>query len=100
MFHDYDCDFDWAASLANELADKKYLEELRNEKRDERGRLKKGSRIAAKLSCDREEIRYLYKMGLSARQIVEEKGCSKSTVYNAISGIRESERFGLKTLPF
>lgn len=100
MYYDYNYDYDCAEETANYLAEKKYLEGLKNEKRDKRGRLEKGSRIAAKPSCDKNEIRYLYKLGLSVKQIVERMKCSKSTIYNAIKGIDESERFGLKELPF
>ena len=85
-------DNDWAKDLVNEKMKLDRQKELKNEKRDKRGRLEKGSRIASRLSCDKYEIRYLYQTGHSVKQIVEHLGCSKSTVYKVIKEMKNSKR--------
>ena len=57
---------------------------LKNERRDERGRLQKGSRIAAKQNCDKNRICLYYAMGCSVKEIVTQLGCSKTTVYRVL----------------
>lgn len=97
---------DWVAEtqkfMADQLAQKARLRDLKNEQRDKQGRLEKGSRIAAKLSCDKEEIKYLYQCGYSVKTIVERLKCSKSTVYNAIKGMDKNGRYNMRDeeLPF
>lgn len=66
------------------LLDEQYKKQL-NIKRDEKGRLQKGVTLARKRSCDDTEIWQLYsERNYSVKEIVELKGCSKSTVYNVI----------------
>lgn len=86
--HDDDSMGDWADTLTEDIR----LMELKNEKRDKRGRLAKGSRIAAKINCDKDLIRNHYRMGLSVKEIAEKLECSKTTVYNAIKGMDKINR--------
>ncbi len=81
----------WTDEEIEELLDKEYREEHNINNRDENGRLKKGAVIARKRSCDEDDIWFLYKnLGRSVKEIIELRGCSKSTVYNVISK-REQE---------
>lgn len=74
----------------------KYYEEehkkKQNIRRDRKGRLEKGSMIAKKRSCDEQSIISLYKSGYAVKEIVEFRGCSKSTVYNVIKKYKEKEK--------
>lgn len=95
----YDCNYDYEPEqLSNKeievMLDEQYREQL-NTDRDEKGRLKKGTKLAGKRSCDDTEIWRLYnKDNYSVKEIVELKGCSKSTVYNVIKKHRQKEETG------
>ncbi len=92
MFESDYYDDEMLGRIADEMARQKRQKDLKYGKRDKRGRLKKGSKIASKLCCDKNEIRRLYKAGYDVKKITERMNCSKSTVYNAIKGIEKSER--------
>ena len=90
-YYDYD-DYEPAQPSDEEIEaslDEQYREQL-NTDRDEKGRLKKGAKIAGKRSCDGTDIWWLYsERNYSVKEIVELKGCSKSTVYNVIKKHKE-----------
>lgn len=64
-------------------------EKKHNVYRDERGRLNKGALLAKKDSCNETAILLRYYSGMTVKEIVECRGCSKSTVYNVIKRIKE-----------
>lgn len=69
--------------------DEQYKKRL-NISRDEKGRLHKGSTIAKKRRCDEDEIWLLYsQQKCTVKEIVDLRGCSKSTVYNVIKKYKE-----------
>ena len=68
--------------------DEQYKKKL-NLARDEKGRLKKGATIARKRICDEEDLWWLYSKGRTVKEIIELRGCSKSTVYNVIKKYKE-----------
>ena len=68
--------------------DEQYKKKL-NLARDEKGRLKKGATIARKRICDEEDLWLLYSGGCTVKEIIELRGCSKSTVYNVIKKYKE-----------
>ena len=68
--------------------DEQYKKKL-NLARDEKGRLKKGATIARKRICDEEDLWSLYSGGYTVKEIIELRGCSKSTVYNVIKKYKE-----------
>lgn len=70
---------------------KRRREERRNIRRDEKGRLKKGARLAQKDSCDVAAIWLRYTAGMSVKEIVESRGCSKSTVYKVLKQQKEKQ---------
>ena len=70
--------------------DEEYKKKL-NLARDEKGRLKKGATIARKRICDEEDLWSLYSGGCTVKEIIELRGCSKSTVYNVIKKYKEKE---------
>lgn len=74
--------------------DEQYKKKL-NLARDEKGRLKKGATIARKRICDEEDLWWLYSKGRTVKEIIELRGCSKSTVYNVIKKYKEKEK-GIK----
>ena len=74
--------------------DEQYKKKL-NLARDEKGRLKKGATIARKRICDEEDLWSLYSGGYTVKEIIELRGCSKSTVYNVIKKYKEKEK-GIK----
>lgn len=98
----YDLDYEYDSSYRYEpeppsdeevevLLDEQYKKQL-NIKRDEKGRLQKEVTLARKRSCDDTEIWRLYsECNYSVKEIVELKGCSKSTVYNVIKKHKEKE---------
>lgn len=90
---------DWSIE-AQKQNEKQQEKRLRHESRDEKGRLKKGSRIAAKRNCDEYWLRTMYDMGYSVKKISELKGCSKSTVYNAIKDMPKRKRADSEELDF
>lgn len=99
--HEHGYEDDSMEDWADILTEDRRLSELKNENRDVRGRLKKGSRIAVKMNCDKDIIRNHYRMGLSVKDIVEKLGCSKTTVYNAIKNMDKIDRLDMDTeLPF
>ena len=53
----------------------------RNIKRDSKGRLNKGSRLAQKDNCNEYRIKAFLGLGYSVKRIVAMLHCSKSTVY-------------------
>jgi DNA invertase Pin-like site-specific DNA recombinase len=53
----------------------------RNVKRDSKGRLNKGSRLAQKDNCNEYSIKAYLGLGYSVKRIVAMLHCSKSTVY-------------------
>ena len=53
----------------------------RNIKRDSKGRLNKGSRLAHKDNCNEERIKSFLGLGYSVKHIAAMLYCSKSTVY-------------------
>lgn len=57
----------------------------RNIVRDKRGRLNKGALLAKKDNCNEEKILHRYEKGLQVKEIVEELGCSKTTVYRVLN---------------
>lgn len=65
------------------------FENDRNIKRDKRGRLNRGARLAKKDNCNEAEIWRLHMKGMSAQKIAADMDCSKSTVYNAIKKGKE-----------
>lgn len=65
------------------------FEKEHNIKRDKRGRLNKGALLAKKTTCNDVKIWLLYMAGMSVKTIVENMGCSKSTVYNSIKRHKE-----------
>ncbi len=82
----------WTDEEIEELLDKEYREKHNINSRDENGRLKKGAVIARKRSCDEDDIWFLYKnLGRSVKEIIELRGCSKSTVYNVIKKYKKKE---------
>lgn len=98
-YYNYDRNYDYEPEqLSDEelevMLDEQYREHL-NTDRDEKGRLKKGTKLAGKRSCDDTEIWWLYNNdNYSVKEIVELKGCSKSTVYNVIKKHRQKEKTG------
>ena len=71
--------------------DEQYKKKL-NLARDEKGRLKKGATIARKRICDEEDLWWLYSKGYTVKEIIELRGCSKSTVYRVIKEHKEKEK--------
>lgn len=93
LFDDYEED-DWYTDEQAEMAEReriKHENEIRNSQRDERGRLKKGVRLASKDNCNKVEILRMYDEGMTVKQIVNDLRCSKSTVYNAIKEYRKRD---------
>lgn len=64
---------------------KKNFEELRNIKRDNKGRLNKGAKLAKKDSCNEMKIYLMHELGATVKEIVEHYGCSKSVVYRVLA---------------
>lgn len=64
---------------------KKKFDELRNIKRDSKGRLNKGAKLAKKDSCNETKICLMYELGATVKEIVEHCGCSKSVVYRILA---------------
>lgn len=102
-YEDCDCyDYDYEPAQPSDeeieaLLDEQYREQL-NTDRDERGRLKKGAKLAGKRSCDDTDIWRLYsECNYNVKEIVELKGCSKSTVYNVVKkhGVKEEAKPGV-----
>lgn len=73
-----------ASDISEENARKKF-EEIRNIKRDSKGRLNKGALLAKKNSCDGSKIYLMHEMGATVKEIVEHYGCSKSAVYRILA---------------
>ena len=87
----YDYEYQCSPPTDEEIAlynDEQYKKKL-NLARDEKGRLKKGATIARKRICDEEDLWWLYSMGCTVKEIIELRGCSKSTVYNVIKKYKE-----------
>lgn len=74
----------------NEIAKQAY-NNARNIKRDGKGRLSKGSRLAHKDTCDENRIKGFLRQGCSVKQIVEKLNCSKSTVYRVKKKYEEQQ---------
>ncbi len=72
------------AALSEEDKRKKF-EELHNIKRDSKGRLNKGAKLAKKDSCNETKIYLMYVAGATVKEIVEIYGCSKSVVYRVLA---------------
>ena len=88
---DYEYQYSENPTTDEEIAlhdDEEYKKKL-NLARDEKGRLKKGATIARKRICDEEDLWWLYSMGCTVKEIIELRGCSKSTVYNVIKKYKE-----------
>ena len=64
---------------------RKKFEELQNIKRDSKGRLNKGARLAKKTSCNETKIYLMYELGATVKEIIEMYGCSKSVVYRVLA---------------
>ena len=64
---------------------RKEFEEIRNIKRDSKGRLNKGALLAKKDSCNGSKIYLMHEMGATVKEIVEHYGCSKSAVYRILA---------------
>ena len=64
---------------------RKKFEELQNIKRDSKGRLNKGARLAKKASCNETKIYLMYELGATVKEIIEMYGCSKSVVYRVLA---------------
>lgn len=64
---------------------RKNFEEIRNIKRDSKGRLNKGALLAKKDSCNETKIYLMHEMGATVKEIVEHYGCSKSVVYRILA---------------
>ena len=87
----YDYEYQCSPPTDEEIAlynDEQYKKKL-NLARDEKGRLKKGATIARKRICDEEDLWLLYSGGYTVKEIIELRGCSKSTVYNVIKKYKE-----------
>ena len=61
------------------------LKELQNIKRDSKGRLNKGAKLAKKASCNETKIYLMYELGATVKEIIEMYGCSKSVVYRVLA---------------
>ena len=61
------------------------FEELQNIKRDSKGRLNKGAKLAKKASCNETKIYLMYELGATVKEIIEMYGCSKSVVYRVLA---------------
>ena len=88
---DYEYQYSENPTTDEEIAlhdDEEYKKKL-NLARDEKGRLKKGATIARKRICDEEDLWWLYSKGRTVKEIIELRGCSKSTVYNVIKKYKE-----------
>ena len=70
----------------------KKFEWERNIQRDEKGRLNKGAKLAKKDTCNENKIKLLIGAGFSVKQIVENLGCSKSTVYKIRKEYKERQK--------
>ena len=64
---------------------RKEFEELQNIKRDSKGRLNKGAKLAKKASCNETKIYLMYELGATVKEIIEMYGCSKSVVYRVLA---------------
>ena len=72
------------AALSEEDTNKKF-EELRNIKRDSKGRLNKGAKLAKKDTCNETKIYLMHELGATVKEIVAYYGCSKSVVYRVLA---------------
>lgn len=84
----YTPDSPWWENLTEEEFDamieegnKKEFNSKRNIKRDKKGRLNQGAKLAQKDSCDEYKIKTYLRWGFSVKDIVGLLGCSKSVVY-------------------
>lgn len=64
---------------------KKKFDELRNIKRDSKGRLNKGAKLAKKDTCNETKIYLMHELGATVKEIVAYYGCSKSVVYRVLA---------------
>lgn len=64
----------------------------KNNFRDSRGRLLDGAQIAKKDCCNDVKIILMYGAGMTVKEIVNELGCSKSTVYNVLSKSKNKDK--------
>lgn len=89
--YEYDCDYDYGwqyqdypAGDETEKWRKEVFNRERNIRRDSRGRLNKGAQLAKGSGYDKMAIWLKYRSGMGISKIMEETGCSRATVYNAI----------------
>ena len=87
-YADYELDAEDIDRLIDEER-RKHFEELRDIKRDKKGRLNKGARLAQKDCCDKEEIIRLFSKGLTAKAIANRMGCGLASVYRIIGGVKK-----------
>lgn len=78
---------------------KKEFNRKRNIRRDEKGRLNKGAKLAKKDACNEQKIIMWLRMGFSVKEIVEALGCSKSTVYRVKKQYEEKKRTLIDEVP-
>lgn len=78
--------------ILTEKTKEELFNEIRNIKRDKRGRLNEGAKLAKKDNCNSEEIWKLHKEGKSVEEIVKLRKCSKSTVYKVIKRCEDTRK--------
>lgn len=71
----------------------------RNIRRDDKGRLNKGAKLAKKDACNEQKIIMWLRMGFSVKEIVMALGCSKSTVYRVKKKYEEKKGTWINEVP-
>ena len=90
--------WDWPTEEEHRRQVREEFEKRRNIKRDEKGRLNKGAKLAHKDRCNEWVIINYYVGGLSVKEIVKATGAGKSTIYNMIKKYKERTASALESL--